>query len=153
MSDNRVCPHTGREHEKRYYSRDLGYLWWCTECNDWLINMEQQNPKDATIARLEAEKASLREEAALYQKEWAILREEVERLKAVLEGAQYQNIDNLKNESVEKCRAIGSTAALLTINLRSRLAEAEGKVEKAREAMKSSSSTYSVFDKLRQILK
>ena len=36
--------------------------------------------------------------------------------------------------------------------LRARCEAAEGKVEKAREAMKSSSSTYSVFDKLRQIL-
>lgn len=36
--------------------------------------------------------------------------------------------------------------------LRARCEAAEWKVEKAREAMKSSSSTYSVFDKLKQIL-
>ena len=36
--------------------------------------------------------------------------------------------------------------------LRARCEAAEWKAEKAREAMKSSSSTYSVFDKLRQIL-
>jgi len=49
--------------------------------------------QDATIARLEAENAALREEAALYQKEWAILRAEVEQLKKELRILYSSNTD------------------------------------------------------------
>ena len=50
--------------------------------------------KDATITRLEAENAALREEAALYQKEWAILRAEVEQLAKELEEALRKETDH-----------------------------------------------------------
>lgn len=93
---------------------------------------------NATISRLTEAIKIVAHRRDLLEADLATAKKENERLKAVLDGAGYQNIDNLKNESVEKCRAIGSTAALLTIKAQSDLAAARKVIEDLRSEIESS---------------
>jgi chromosome segregation ATPase len=88
--------------------------------------------KDATIARLEAENAALREEAALYQKEWAILRAEVEQLKKELRILYSSNTDIFAR--AEQAENAVKILADSTKSLLSRAEQAEAKVEKVKVA-------------------
>ena len=96
------------------------------------IMMDTIKSKDATITRLEAENAALREEAALYQKEWAILRAEVEQLKKELRILYSSNTDIFAR--AEQAENAVKILADSTKSLLSRAEQAEAKVEKVKVA-------------------
>lgn len=112
-----------------------------------LLDEDDWNNLEPFLLKAKGAQIELEAEITRLTAENAALREEVERYRAVLEGAEYRNIDNLKNESVEKCRAIGATAALLTVQLRTRLEQAEVLISQLRDALSVRDAQYKQAEK------